>query len=111
MSSLRSGSFFVLYGGDWTTAAPVPMPDDLVITEKTSQAKDVRAAVGARCGPVLAAEGRTREALEAEELESCLLRRWASPREIAYPILWLASDEASYVTASALMADGGMKVL
>jgi NAD(P)-dependent dehydrogenase (short-subunit alcohol dehydrogenase family) len=58
-----------------------------------------------------AAEGRGREELEAEELESCLLRRWASPREIAYPILWLASDEASYVTASVLMADGGMKVL
>ena len=25
----------------------------------------------------------------------------------AYPILWLASDEASYVTGSVLMVDGG----
>ena len=55
--------------------------------------------------------GRAREELEAERLPGCLLGRWATPREIAYPILWLASDEASYVTAATLMADGGMKVL
>lgn len=30
-----------------------------------------------------------------------------APREVAYPILWLASDKASYVTAAAIMADGG----
>ena len=27
--------------------------------------------------------------------------------EMAFPILWLASDEASYVTGTAVMADGG----
>jgi NAD(P)-dependent dehydrogenase (short-subunit alcohol dehydrogenase family) len=37
----------------------------------------------------------------------CLLGRWADAREVAYPILWLASDEASYVTGSVLMVDGG----
>lgn len=52
-------------------------------------------------------EGGSREALETEELPHCLLRRWARPQEIAYPILWLASDEASYVTASTFMIDGG----
>lgn len=36
-----------------------------------------------------------------------LLNRIADPREIAYPILFLASDEASFVTGSLLMADGG----
>ncbi len=59
----------------------------------------------------LAAQGRTREELESEVLGSCLLGRWAAPREIAFPILWLASDEASYVTGATLMADGGMRVL
>jgi len=33
--------------------------------------------------------------------------RLASPNEIARCILWLASDEASYVTGSILVADGG----
>jgi 2-hydroxycyclohexanecarboxyl-CoA dehydrogenase len=55
--------------------------------------------------------GRTQGDVDREAETTCLMRRWAEPREIAYPILWLASDEASYVTASVLMADGGMKVL
>ena len=33
------------------------MTDQIVITEKSSQAKDVRAAVGSRYGAVLPAEG------------------------------------------------------
>ena len=36
-----------------------------------------------------------------------LLKRLADPREIAFPILFLASDEASFVTGSLLMVDGG----
>jgi len=36
------------------------------------------------------------------------LRRWADPKELAYPMLWLASDEASYVTAATFMIDGGL---
>jgi NAD(P)-dependent dehydrogenase (short-subunit alcohol dehydrogenase family) len=36
-----------------------------------------------------------------------LLKRIADPREIAFPILFLASDEASFVTGALLMADGG----
>ena len=54
-----------------------------------------------------AAAGQTQEEVDAIAARSCLLRRWAAPREIAYPILWLASEEASYVTGTALMADGG----
>lgn len=52
--------------------------------------------------------GRTQEDLARVGAEGCLLGRWADPREIAYPILWLASDEASYITGSVLMADGGV---
>jgi NAD(P)-dependent dehydrogenase (short-subunit alcohol dehydrogenase family) len=53
------------------------------------------------------AAGRTRQDLDEEAAEGCLMGRWADPREIAYPILWLASDEASYITGSVLMVDGG----
>ncbi|MEO8143394.1 MAG: SDR family oxidoreductase [Betaproteobacteria bacterium] len=54
-----------------------------------------------------AAAGQTRVAIDAIAARSCLLRRWATPREMAYPILWLASGEASYMTGAALMIDGG----
>jgi meso-butanediol dehydrogenase/(S,S)-butanediol dehydrogenase/diacetyl reductase len=31
--------------------------------------------------------------------------------EIAYPILWLASPEASFITGATLMADGGLSAM
>jgi 2-hydroxycyclohexanecarboxyl-CoA dehydrogenase len=40
----------------------------------------------------------------------CALKRWADPIEMAYPLLWLASDEASYVTSATFMIDGGLPV-
>ena len=55
--------------------------------------------------------GRSRAELDKEAADTCLMRRWADPREVAFPILWLASDEASYVTASVLMVDGGRLVV
>ena len=54
-----------------------------------------------------ASAGQTREDLERAGATMCLLGRWADAREVAWPILWLASDEASYVTGSVLMVDGG----
>jgi DNA topoisomerase III len=44
------------------------MPDQIVITEKTSQAKDVRAAVGSRYGDILPAEGHLFDLLEPEDV-------------------------------------------
>ncbi|RYD21317.1 MAG: SDR family oxidoreductase, partial [Spirochaetia bacterium] len=38
----------------------------------------------------------------------CVMKRWAEPDELAYPMVWLASDEASYVTAATFMIDGGL---
>jgi len=54
--------------------------------------------------------GKPGKELLAEKVDVNLLRRWADPREIAYPILWLASDEASFVTAETIMVDGGSRV-
>ena len=56
-----------------------------------------------------APSGRGEADLRAERVDNNLLRRWADAREIAYPILWLASDEASFVNAAVLMADGGSR--
>lgn len=53
------------------------------------------------------AAGRTQEDIDAEAKGGCLMGRWADPMEMAYPVLWLASDEASYMTASVIMVDGG----
>ncbi|MGA7810584.1 type IA DNA topoisomerase [Bradyrhizobium sp.] len=44
------------------------MPEQIVITEKASQAKDVRAAVGARYGVILPAEGHLFDLLEPEQV-------------------------------------------
>src|SRR5450755_1570671 len=60
--------------------APPPgqptMPDQIIITEKTSQAKDVRAAVGSRYGNILAAEGHLFDLLEPEEVVPAW-KRWS----------------------------------
>jgi meso-butanediol dehydrogenase / (S,S)-butanediol dehydrogenase / diacetyl reductase len=37
----------------------------------------------------------------------CELRRYGRPEEVAYAILFLASDEASYITGQSLPVDGG----
>ncbi len=50
---------------------------------------------------ILDPEG-TRAALQATPM-----KRMATPREIAYGVLYLASDESSFVTGSELVIDGG----
>jgi meso-butanediol dehydrogenase/(S,S)-butanediol dehydrogenase/diacetyl reductase len=57
-----------------------------------------------------AAAGKSMETLKGERRDTSLLGRWASPREIAWPILWLASDEASFITGTTLMVDGGLSI-
>ncbi|MCC7087220.1 MAG: SDR family oxidoreductase [Pirellulales bacterium] len=39
--------------------------------------------------------------------EMIMLRRWGQPEEIARVIAWLASSEASYITGTTLVVDGG----
>ena len=38
-------------------------------------------------------------------------RPLGTPQEIAWPIIWLASDEASFVTGATLMVDGGLSIM
>jgi len=72
------------------------MADHIVITEKTSQAKDVRAAIGSRYGDILPAEGHL---LDLEEPEDAVpeWKRWS-------PIL--LRPEGLYATKP---AEGGHK--
>ena len=51
--------------------------------------------------------GQTLEEFVAEQGPRHLLNRVGDPREVAYPILFLASDEASFITGTHLMVDGG----
>jgi NAD(P)-dependent dehydrogenase (short-subunit alcohol dehydrogenase family) len=59
-----------------------------------------------RIEATLAAAARG-ELSEAPVRNAPLLARIARPEEAAYPILWLASDEASYITGAILRVDGG----
>jgi 3alpha(or 20beta)-hydroxysteroid dehydrogenase len=47
------------------------------------------------------------EAITADVIAATPMKRAANPREIAYGALFLASDEASYVTGIELPVDGG----
>jgi 2-hydroxycyclohexanecarboxyl-CoA dehydrogenase len=57
------------------------------------------------------AAGKTVEQLKTERQTTSLLARWAAPEEIAWPIIWLASNEASFITGATLMVDGGLSVI
>jgi 2-hydroxycyclohexanecarboxyl-CoA dehydrogenase len=56
------------------------------------------------------AAGKSVEELKTQRQDTSLLRRWADPLEIAYPILWLASEEASFITGTTLLVDGGLHI-
>jgi len=59
-----------------------------------------------------AAKGVSEEELRrSRHQDNGLLGRWAEPREVAYPILFLACAESSFVTGATLMVDAGRSVL
>jgi 2-hydroxycyclohexanecarboxyl-CoA dehydrogenase len=57
------------------------------------------------------ASGKSVDLLKTQRQDTSLLGRWASPDEMAFPILWLASDEGSFITGTTLMVDGGLSIM
>lgn len=53
------------------------------------------------------ARGVSEEELRRTGAQHTLMKRWAEPREVASAILFLASDESSFVTGTTLVVDGG----
>jgi meso-butanediol dehydrogenase/(S,S)-butanediol dehydrogenase/diacetyl reductase len=58
-----------------------------------------------------AAQGQSEAELRRRTANENLLGRWAEPREIAHPILFLACAESSYITGATLMVDAGKSIL
>jgi len=58
-----------------------------------------------------ASRGLTEAQLRETGGSESLIKRWAEPREIAYPILFLACDESSFVTGTTLLVDGGRAIV
>jgi len=58
--------------------------------------------------PAMRTSGRTADpAIRAERLRRVPMRRAGEADEVAYAVLFLASDEASYITGSEIHVDGG----
>jgi meso-butanediol dehydrogenase/(S,S)-butanediol dehydrogenase/diacetyl reductase len=55
--------------------------------------------------------GKTEADLRAEPKPDSLMQRWAEASEIAFPILFLASHEASFITGAALNVDAGLNIM
>lgn len=58
-----------------------------------------------------AAQGISEAEMRTQRAGDNLLGRWAEPREVAYPILFLSCDESSYVTGATLMVDAGRSII
>ena len=59
----------------------------------------------------LAAAGETVEQYNAKATQGTMMKRPGRAEEVASAILFLASDDASYVTGALLFVDGGMTAM
>jgi 2-keto-3-deoxy-L-fuconate dehydrogenase len=64
--------------------------------------------LGERIAAVSKETGRSREAVQADFVARQPMGRLGTPEEVANLVLFLASDEASYITGQAHLVDGGM---
>jgi NAD(P)-dependent dehydrogenase (short-subunit alcohol dehydrogenase family) len=49
--------------------------------------------------------------MRRQRLDMLLIKRFAEPADVGHAILYLASEEASYVTGAELVVDGGMTIV
>ena len=54
-----------------------------------------------------AADGRSEDSIREFSESMAMLGRWGRPEEVAKAVAWIASDEASYLTGTTLVLDGG----
>ena len=58
-----------------------------------------------------AKQGQSEVELRKRTANENLQGRWAEPREVAYPILFLSCEESSYITGIELLVDAGRSIL
>lgn len=99
---------------DATKAALVSLTRTLAVEEADHGVRVNAVCPGSVWTPYTAsragARGMTEEELRQRGAAPALIDRWAEPGEIAFPILWLASEEASFITGTCLVVDGGLSV-
>lgn len=99
---------------DTTKAAEIAFTRDLA-AEEAPQVRVNVVCPGSTLTPFTLGRASARGMSEDELLERgaapSLLGRWAEPMEVAYPILWFASDESSFITGASLMVDGGLSAV
>lgn len=111
-SIINTSSTYAVYGRKGMGAYDATKAGVLALTRTTAYEEGQH---GVRANAIC--PGYTKTPFHVERLGSaaveelvppCVMKRWAEPSELAYPMLWLASDEASYVTGATFMVDGGL---
>jgi 2-hydroxycyclohexanecarboxyl-CoA dehydrogenase len=100
---------------DTTKAAVLGMTRALAVEEAPYRVRVNAVLPGSTITPYhvrrAAAQGQTEAQLRRRTANENLLGRWAEPREVAYPVLFLSCDESSYVTGTELLVDAGRSIL
>jgi len=100
---------------DTTKAAVLGMTRALAVEEAPHRIRVNAVCPGSTITPYhirrAAAQGQSEAELRQRASQENLLGRWAEPREVAAPILFLSCDESSYITGAQLMVDAGKSIL
>ncbi len=78
---------------------------------KTTQYDTTKAAVAGLTRGMAMELGRTFEQYREDAAKTTMLKRPGTPEEVAACILFLASDDASFVTGTLLFVDGGLTAM